>query len=706
MSTSTEDLSQRPIVVDDHQFRVRGKAAEVYGGAVHYWRLDRDKWSRILDEVKAMGFTTVETYIPWEVHEVERGKFDFGETNPSNDIDAFLTLVEEKGLDIIARPGPQINSELTWFGYPLRILADPELQALNGQGTKAVLTQVPRPIPAVSYASDKFFAETALWYDAICPILAKHAYPHGRLVAAQVDNEMAFFFHVNAYACDFSADSIQNYRVFLSEKYGTIEALSELYGQSYASFDRIDPPRRFEAKTKEDVPYYTDWIEYREVYLINSMARLAGMLRERGLGSIPLFHNYPHPLGPGGAVSGFTTPFNLMKLEEELDFVGFDIYSRKELYDHVKTVVSYVVGTSRYPVIPEFIAGVWPWYLNPGDLYDEEFVTKAALMHGIKGFSRYMLVERDRWTDSPVRRDGRVREDHAAMFGRANGVLKQYGFADLRRQADVLLLANRGYDRLEAASVLLSFPGDFLETPSTFSEYPNFMTVSEKTLGFQEPVQVAKADWFATYYQALTEAGYPFLLSDTALSPSRWKKFKTVALSSFEYMDASLQDNLVEFAEAGGTVVLGPRLPNLDENMRPNETLASALQGSAQEPLTAGGAAVGTVYRLNEGRIVHLTDLANVHDGLAAALEGSDLVRFTRNDARLDVSIHSSTDTPGRMVVFIANPTAEAIDAQVDPSRGLKSVREIWDDRYVQLDGGVLYDSLPPYTIRIYDCTL
>ena len=71
-----------------------------------------------------------------------------------------------------------------------------------------------------------------------------------------------------------------------------------------------------------------------------------------GCGDIALFHNYPHPLGPGGAVSGFTTPFNLMGLEEKLDFVGFDIYSRKELYEHVKTVVSYVVGTSRYPVHP------------------------------------------------------------------------------------------------------------------------------------------------------------------------------------------------------------------------------------------------------------------------------------------------------------------------------------------------------------------
>lgn len=702
MTAGDQSRSTKAIVADDHQFRIENKVASVYGGAVHYWRLERDKWDDILGKVKAMGFTMVSIYIPWEAHEIERGKFDFGEINPSNDIDAFLTLCEEKDLDIVVRPGPQINSEMTWFGYPRRILEDPELQAHSAQGSKAVLTQVPRPIPALTYAADKFFDETALWYDAICPILAKHAYPKGRLIAAQVDNEMAFFFHANAYACDFSPASIQGYRAFLQNKYGTIEALAELYGQTYTSFEQAEPPRRFEGAKKEDIPYYTDWIEYRERYLINCLDRLANMMRERGLQNIALFHNYQHPLGPGGAVSGFTTPFNLMGLEEKLDFVGFDIYSRKELYEHVKTVVSYVVGTSRYPYIPEFIAGVWPWYLNPGELYDEEFVTKAALMHGIKGFSRYMLVERDRWLDSPIRRDGRVREDHAAMFGRVNEILLQHHFADLRRQADVLLLANRDYDRLESASVLVSFPGDFLETPSTFSEYPNFMTVSEKPLGFQEPVQLAKANWFAALYDGLTEAGYGFLLSDTALAPERWKRFKALVLSSFEYLNASVQRNLVEFARAGGGVVLGPRLPTLDERMRPDDTLASALQGAEQQPLTAGG----TEYRVGQGRIVHLTDSTNAAQALAVALQGLDLVRFTRNDARLDVAIHRAADGSGRLVVFVANPTAESIDAQVGLSVDLTSVQEIWEDRAVQANGRTLSDVLPPYTIRIYECAL
>jgi len=311
-----------PIKVGNRQFRLNGEPLSIYSGAVHYWRLDRDKWDDILTKVKGMGFNTVSIYIPWEVHEIKRGEFDFGQVNPSNDIDAFLTLCEQKELNIIVRPGPQINSELTWFGYPIRILDDVEMQAQTAWGSKSVLTQVPRPIPAISYASDKFFTETALWYDAIFSILVKHQYPKGRLIASQVDNEMAFFFHINPYESDFSPSSIRAYQAFLKEKYETIEKLNQVYRSNYVSFEYVDAPRRFSAETHKDIPFHTDWIEYREFYLINSMDRLAKMIRARGF-TVPLFHNYPHPLGPGGSVSGITTPFNLIGLEDKLDLRGW-----------------------------------------------------------------------------------------------------------------------------------------------------------------------------------------------------------------------------------------------------------------------------------------------------------------------------------------------------------------------------------------------
>ncbi len=670
------------IVVGDGRFVVDGEPLKLYGGAVHYWRLDRDKWDGILESVRGMGFNMISIYMPWEIHETAKGEFDF---SGNKDIDAFMTLCEQKGLTIVARPGPQINSELTWFGYPKRILENDRLHARNAKGGRTVLTQVPKPIPALNYAADEFFEETALWYDAICAILAKHAYPNGGLVAAQVDNEMAYFFCINAYAADYSDASLSNYRTFLLGKYGSLDAINAAHQLTATSIDDVDAPRRFTATEAAEIPRYADWIEYREVYLIDSMDRLAGMMRERGLDKIALFHNYPHPLGPGGAASGFTTPFNIAKLEEKLDFVGFDIYSRKELYGHVKTVGSYVVGTSRYPYIPEFIAGVWPWYLHPGELYDEEFVTKAALAQGIKGFSRYMLVERDRWLDSPVRRDGRVREDHAAMFGAANRMQLEGRFSDLRREAGVLLLANREYDRLEAASVLVSFPGDFLETPSGFSEYANPLTISEHCLGFEKAPQLEKSEWFGAFHRALASGGYDFLLSDTSLDPSHWDKYRVVMIATLDYLDADLQRALVDYAAGGGTVVVGPRAPRLDSLMQPCTILTDAIE--AQAP-----------------RIVLVTTSDEVPNAVVESCAGAGARPLLRNDPRLDVVVHEDTADPSRKVVFVVNPTADQIEATVSVGVPFASATELWTGESVRPTGGSITASMKPYTIHVYEC--
>jgi beta-galactosidase len=327
-------------------------------------------------------------------------------------------------------------------------------------------------------------------------------------------------------------------------------------------------------------------------------------------------------------------------------------------------------------------------------------------MQGIKGFSRYTLVERNRWLDSPVRSDGRVREDHYAMYQKANEMAKTHGFTDLRRQADVLLMANRDYDRLEAASVLVSFPGDFLETPSGFSEYPTFMTVSEDALGFSQPIQLAKSEWFAGAYQGLSRTGVAFLLSDTALKPERWKRFKVIVLSSFEYMNSALQQGLVKFARSGGCVVLGPLVPDLNDLMEKEETLLSALKKAEKKPLVVAGKTAGTTSVLGKGRIVHLTDAGDRAEALQAAMQGLDLVRFGRNDPRLDVTIHRSEKDSTRVIVFIANPTADPIQAEVSLDFNVKSAREIWEDRGIQAGGTTLKESMQPYSIKILECVV
>jgi beta-galactosidase len=645
-----------------------------------------------------MGFTMISIYIPWEIHEIEKGRFDFGQINQSNDIDAFLSLCRKLGFKIVVRPGPQINSELTWFGYPKRILANERLWARSARGSKVILTQVPKPVPALNYASEEFLDETALWYDAICSILAKHAYPNGGVVAAQVDNEMAYFFGINAYASDYSDESVAAYRTFVFSKYGGLTGVNAAYSTTISNSDELQPPRRFDAASYRDIPWYADWAEYRERYLVTSMGRLGDMMRERGLSGIALFHNYPHPLGPGGAASGFTTPFNIMGLEKHLDFVGFDIYARKELYAHVKTVATYVVGTSRYPYIPEFIAGVWPWYLNPGDLDDEEFVTKAALMHGIKGFSRYMLVERDRWLDSPIRRDGRERAEKVEMFARANAMLVAGKFVNKRLVADVLLLANREYDRLEAASVLVSFPGDFLETPSGFSEYAGALTVSEDTLGFDQPVQLVKSAWFTAFEQALSGGGYGFVLSDTELDETLWQHRKVVVVTTLDYLDNRVQKALLDFAARGGTVVIGPKAPVLDSLMHPCTLLHDVLVKSD------GNASGSRVAEHGAGHVVLVSELDDVPQAVSAACSLPGLSRVVVNDTALDVALHRDVDDATSFVIFVANPTAQPIAAEVTIGHRIGAVHELWDQRDLSTDGKTIADIVPAFSIHVYRC--
>jgi len=310
-----------------------------------------------------------------------------------------------------------------------------------------------------------------------------------------------------------------------------------------------------------------------------------------------------------------------------------------------------------------------------------------------------MLVERDRWLDSPIRRDGRIR-GKAEMFAAANRMQSQGRFDALRRESDVLLLANREYDRLEAASVLVSFPGDFLETTSTFSEYPNRMTVAEESLGFSHAVQVEKSAWYTAFYDALYTSGCGYVLSDTALPPEKWLAYRVLVVSTFEYLDAETQSALAEYARAGGVLVIGPDVPQLDSLIKPCTTLADALPGTTE--LVPGGRST----RVGEGRVVVVSSLGQVSAALASVLEATPVSRVTKSDAVLDVVVHRDTTDPARRVVFVCNPTETAVSARVGLDVKVVSAADLWHDDALPVKEGELALDLPPYSITVADLTV
>jgi beta-galactosidase len=233
--------------------------------------------------------------------------------------------------------------------------------------------------------------------------------------------------------------------------------------------------------------------------------------------------------------------------------------------------------------------------------------------------------------------------------------------------------------------VLVSFPGDFLETPSGFSEYANPLTISEDDLGFKKAPQLEKSEWFGRFHSSLVSSGHDFVLSDTSLDPQRWVGYKVVVLTTLDYLDADVQRALVAYAAGGGTVVIGPRAPQFDSLMQPCTVLADAIAGGAARIHLAGstGDASAIVMR-------------------ACAQAGVPTIG--RNDQRLDVIVHSDRENATRKVVFLVNPTPEPIEARVSLGVAVSSATELWSGESVAPAGDVIACSMKPYSIHVYEC--
>ena len=230
------------VEIGDDGLLLDGEPLRLLTGSVQYWRLDPAAWPRILDRVADLGLLGIEVYMPWSAHETAPGAFDF---SGPRDLSRFLDLAAERGLKVIARPGPHINAEITGFGYPDRILEDPELQARGPEGNPVFCPAPPRMFPVPSNAGDGLYREFERYLEALVPILEPRQHPDGPIVALQADNENTMFFRIAAFDLDYSNDSIADYREFLAGKYSTIAKLNKAYGDTHAGFDSVQPPKRF-----------------------------------------------------------------------------------------------------------------------------------------------------------------------------------------------------------------------------------------------------------------------------------------------------------------------------------------------------------------------------------------------------------------------------------------------------------------------------
>lgn len=113
--TGFRQAPKHTFALGDDAFLLDGKPFQMISGEMHYPRVPREAWRARIKMAKAMGLNTIGTYVFWNLHEPQKGKFDF---TGNNDVAEFVRIAQQEGLWVILRPSPYVCAEWEFGGYP------------------------------------------------------------------------------------------------------------------------------------------------------------------------------------------------------------------------------------------------------------------------------------------------------------------------------------------------------------------------------------------------------------------------------------------------------------------------------------------------------------------------------------------------------------------------------------------------------------
>lgn len=148
-------------------FMLNGQPFKIISGAIHYFRLPTSQWEDSLYNLKALGANTVETYLPWNIHEPAEGIFDFA---GMKDVEAFVSLAQRLGLWVILRPSVYICAEWEFGGLPAWLLKESGIRLRS--------------------TDERFMSRVANYYQELLPRLAPlQVTQGGPVLMMQIENE-------------------------------------------------------------------------------------------------------------------------------------------------------------------------------------------------------------------------------------------------------------------------------------------------------------------------------------------------------------------------------------------------------------------------------------------------------------------------------------------------------------------------------------
>lgn len=563
--------SKKKIGMNRFLYIVDGVETPLYSGTLQFWRTPRENWDKRLKDMKDAFCNTVDTYVAWNWHEPQEGKFDFhGKTDPRRDVEDFLELMEENGLYAIIRPGPYICAEWLNGGIPSWLLQNhPEILAKNSEGKP-----LPPDVyyPPVTYLHPTYLAYVEKWYDEACDVLRGHLYTNGGcIISVTIDDEPSYWGTLDhPLMSDYNEVVIGTkskpsiYQRWLKEKYGDIALLNKRYNTNYSSFDEVKPPRKM-PKHYRELPMFIDWTHFKH-YMINVYSeRLYKMLVDKGI-DVPLSILDPYLEWWGKEDWPRFQQFRKERKLELAQWTEFWPTFRRSFdfkEDKIGSYIAYKLGIYR-PLIkkagtPPFSIETQAYLAHHIEPDEAELLYLSILAYGISNINYYLMVggENPRgygchtgktWDLScPIALDGK-RRPHFDIIERLGQFFKVHGVR-LAHAETVADIAVGYYEPYEACQ----FFGDTLD------------------YGFNESVQNAYGQYFSGdmgLLNLLSMSGVNFDMVDLqSMSVKELLQYKQLWVFALDFMDENVQRKLAEFVKQGGKLVTLPGTPYLNEDM-------------------------------------------------------------------------------------------------------------------------------------------
>ena len=613
------------------------RAVDYFAAELHYWRVPRAAWADCLASVRELGFELVSTYVPWSVHETGPGRFDW---SGGRDLAGFLGEVMRAGLLAVVKPGPHINAELTYFGYPERVVRDPAMQARTAAGAPVWMPAPPHMFPVPSYASRAFRDAAETWLRAFAAVVAPHLHPGGPVVAFQVDNEAQMFFRLGAYDHDYHPDAIAWWH----------------------ETESAEPPRAWDAA---QASLCVEWVRFKERYTARALAWMRDTLDAAGLAGVARYHNAP------------PSPPHLVHLPAAARAVGgpagLDFYHPGRDHREVRQRAIYLGASAAViPIAPEVGVGGPPW-LPPMNAAEQADVAAGILAGGARGLGFFMVVDRERWYGAPITVQGTTRPPADWLRSLLAG-LRKVEWTSLRRIARAAVIVSRAEARFAIASSLVDPLSPVLTEMLGRQLGPG--GAAELT---RDPAPALARRWLAAVTTALDRARIPFALLDEEADDQAWQAHRLLVAPTLARVDRALWRRLREAAERGVQIIAGPERPSRDELDQP-------LGDDARLP-----------RHLGLMRPRSLDDL----DGLARDLShaAGDVDLPWRASDGIDLSLFEDDDSI--RVVAAGNPSAQTVRAELHGPSGA-TLRDLVTGKPLRERGAFALD-LEPFAVRLFE---